>query len=63
MLRQLAKWGFGPIPSEEALAHEITVRRSKFLTQDVFYTIFLFVLALKTLFFFFFFFRNGNNER
>ena len=27
--RRLAKWGLGPSPSEEALAHEITVRRSK----------------------------------
>nr|XP_023879960.1 uncharacterized protein LOC111992324 [Quercus suber]XP_023879961.1 uncharacterized protein LOC111992324 [Quercus suber] len=26
-LRRLAKWGLGPKPSEEALAHEITVRR------------------------------------
>lgn len=45
-LRRLAKWGFGPDPSEEALAHEITVRRSKFLTQDVFYTFFLSMFAL-----------------
>ena len=29
-LRRLAKWGLGPNPSEEALAHEITVRKSKF---------------------------------
>ena len=29
-LRRLAKWGLGPNPFEEALAHEITVRKSKF---------------------------------
>jgi len=36
-LRQLAKWGLGPNPSDKALAHEITVRRSKFLTLDKHY--------------------------
>ena len=29
-LRRLAKWGLGPEPSNEAIAHEVTVRRSKF---------------------------------
>ena len=29
-LRRLAKWGLGPNSSEEALAHEITMRKSKF---------------------------------
>ena len=29
-LKRLAKWGLGPISSKEALAHEITVRKSKF---------------------------------
>ena len=29
-LRRLAKWGLGPNPSEEALAYEITIRKSKF---------------------------------
>ena len=28
-LRRLAKWGLGPEPSNEAIAHEVTVRRSK----------------------------------
>ena len=28
-LRRLAKWGLGPEPSDEAIAHEVTVRRSK----------------------------------
>ena len=29
-LRRLAKWGLGPEPSDEAIAHEVTVRRSMF---------------------------------
>ena len=29
-LRRLAKWGLGPEPSDEEIAHEVTVRRSKF---------------------------------
>ena len=29
-LRRLAKWGLGPNTSEEALAHKVTVRKSKF---------------------------------
>ena len=29
-LRRLAKWGLGPNPSDEAIAHEVTVRKSKF---------------------------------
>ena len=28
-LRHLARWGLGPEPSDEAIAHEVTVRRSK----------------------------------
>ena len=34
-LRRLAKWGLGPNPSAEALAHEITVRKSKFLNSTL----------------------------
>ena len=34
-LRQLAKWGLGLNPSAEALAHEITVRKSKFLNSKL----------------------------
>ena len=30
-LRRLAKWGLGPEPSDEAIAHEVTTRRSEFL--------------------------------
>ena len=29
-LRRLAKWGLSPEPSDEAIVHEVTVRRSKF---------------------------------
>ena len=29
-LRRLAKWGLGPEPLDEAIAHEVIVRRSKF---------------------------------
>ena len=28
-LRRLAKWGLGPEPSNEAIAHKVIVRRSK----------------------------------
>ena len=34
-LRRLAKWGLGPNPSAKALAHEITVRKSKFLNSKL----------------------------
>ena len=34
-LRRLAKWRLGPRPSNKALAHEITVRRSKFLLDVI----------------------------
>ena len=29
-LTRLAKWGLGPEPSDEAITHEVTVRKSKF---------------------------------
>ena len=29
-LRCLAKWGLGPKPSDEAIAHEVIVHRSEF---------------------------------
>ena len=28
-LRRLTKWGLGPEPSNEAIAHEVTMRKSK----------------------------------
>ena len=34
-LRRLAKWELGPEPLNEAIAHEITVRRSKFLPDVI----------------------------
>ena len=34
-LRRLAKWGLGPNPSAEALAHEIMVRKGKFLNSKL----------------------------
>ena len=34
-LRHLAKWGLGPEPSNEAIAHEVTVRRSNFLPNVI----------------------------
>ena len=34
-LRRLAKWGLDLEPSDEAIAHEVTVRRSKFLPDVV----------------------------
>ena len=47
-LRRLAKWGLGPEPSDEAIAHEVTVRKSKFLAK-VFYFFYFY-------FFYYFFF-------
>ena len=40
-LRRLAKWGLGPEPSDEAIAHEVTVRKSKSLTKPSFLFAFL----------------------
>ena len=59
-LQRLATWGLGPIPSSEALAHEITARRRKLFSL----VIYIFILLL---FFFLrktdvFPFRNGNDE-
>ena len=39
-LQCLAKWGLGPEPSTEAIAHEVTVRRRKFLLAQILYVIF-----------------------
>ena len=63
-LQHLATWGLGPIPSAEALAHEITTRRRKlFLFVIPLLLIYLFIII-----YFFIFktnifpFRNGNDE-
>ena len=47
-LRRLAKWGLGPEPSDEAIAHEVTVRKSKFLAKPPF--IFIFYVYIPNLF-------------
>ena len=39
-LRRLAKWGLGPEPSDEAIAHEVIVRKSKFLAKPLFFIFF-----------------------
>ena len=58
-LQCLAAWGLGPIPSAEALAHEITIRRREFFELYIYIYIYIF---------FFFFeidvlpFRNGDDE-
>ena len=36
-LRRLAKWGLGPESSDEAIAHEVTVRRSKLYIKGFFF--------------------------
>ena len=36
-LQRLATWGLGPVPSAEALAHEITTRRREFFFVFYFY--------------------------
>ena len=36
-LRHLAKWGLGPKPSDEAIAYEVTVHKSKFLAKPFFF--------------------------
>ena len=42
-LRRLAKWSLGPKPSDEAIAHEVTVRKSKFSAKFLFFYLFLFL--------------------
>ena len=44
-LRRLAKWGLGPKPLEEAIAHEVTVHRSKLYIKGFFF-FFLHILDL-----------------
>ena len=34
-LRRLAKWELGPEPLNEAIAHEVTVKRSKFIPDVI----------------------------
>ena len=47
-LQRLATWGLGPIPSAEALAHEITTRRRKlflFVTPLLFFILLLYIFS------------------
>ena len=39
-LRRLAKWGLGLKPSNEAIAHEVTVRKSKLYIKGFFFFFF-----------------------
>ena len=61
-LRRLAKWGLGPEPSDEAIAHEVTVRKSKFLAKPLFLFLF-FIFFMYTFLINLSHFRNVNNER
>ena len=45
-LERLATWGLGPKPSIEALAHELTTRRRKFLLRNIIIIIICFNQAL-----------------
>ena len=61
-LQRLATWGLDPIPSAEALAHEITTRRRKLflsVTPLLFYFIIIYIFIFKTDVFPF---RNGGDE-
>ena len=58
-LQRLATWGLGPIPSAEALAHEITTRRRKLFSFVVYIYIYIFFFIRKTDVFPF---RNGDDE-
>ena len=49
-LRRLAKWGLGLEPSDEAITHEVTVRRSKLYIKGFFF----FFLHVPNLFIIFF---------
>ena len=68
-LQRLATWGLGPIPSTEALAHEITTRRRK-LFLFVIPLLFFYLLLLYIYIYIFkkkkktdvFPFRNGDDE-
>ena len=54
-LQRLATWGLGPIPSAEALAHEITTRRRELFLFLLLYIFFIFEIYVFPL-------RNGDDE-
>ena len=45
-LRRLAKWGLGPEPSDEAIAHEVTIRRREYELRQISYLILFVGLVL-----------------
>ena len=56
-LQHLAAWGLGPVPSAEALAHEITTRRREL------FLFFIFIIIIFSIFEIYVFpFRNGDDE-
>ena len=57
-LQRLATWGLGPIPSAEALAHEITTRRRKLFSLVIYIFIYTFFLKKTDVFPF----RHGDDE-
>ena len=54
-LQCLTTWGLGPIPSAEALAHEITTRKRELFLFLLLYIFFIFEIDV-------FPFRNGDDE-
>ena len=56
-LQRLAAWGLGPIPSAEALAHEITTRRRELFLFFIFIIIIFSIFEIDV-----FPFRNGDDE-
>ena len=69
-LQRLATWGLGPIPSAEALAHEITTRRHKLFLFVIPLPFFVYYYYIYIYIYFFFFlkktvvfpFTNGDDE-
>ena len=45
-LQRLATWGLGPIPSAEALAHEITTRRRELFLFFTFLPFFIIIIYI-----------------
>ena len=56
-LQRLAAWGLGPIPSDKALAHEITIRRRELFLFFIFIIIIFSIFEIDV-----FPFRNGDDE-
>ena len=56
-LQRLAAWGLGPVPSAEALTHEITTRRRELFLFFIFIIIIFSIFEIDV-----FPFRNGDDE-